>query len=242
MKIPENQIFLENVDLSRIAASPTQEQIGREIDEIIQGIGNHKYLRGYVHLRHPKLCEFSILSPIIQQICDNLLLKNYWAAVALTNFLFEASIKYALIYLDCQPIGCKLDEIHAMSLKKYANQDLIPNLNRCRTLNILSKDDVKRLQLLAQRFRNPFSHADLPQVANSSPCDTMKMYVFSLDGNMESVEQTLNWKKTPIFLFHHAGEYIKVNAEGYFFTIMHYVNKLDLLITEKIKKENIKVK
>lgn len=239
MKIPENQIFLKDINLSRIATSPTQEQIGREIENIIQGVGEHKFIREYIRLRHPKLCEFSFLSPIIQQICDNLLLKNYWAAVALTNFLFEATIKYALIYLDCQPIGCKLDEIHATSLKKYANQDLIPNLNRCRTLNILSKDDVERLKLLAQRFRNPFSHADLPQIANTSPCDTMKMYVFSLEKQEEPVEHTLDWKKTPIFLFHHAGKYIEVNAEGYFLTIMHYVDKLDLLITKKIESEKI---
>lgn len=237
MEIPIENLFISNIDLSRIANTPDEKQIQSIVEEKIRHFNTHPLQHELLSIRNPKLEELQMLTPIISQICENLLLENYFAAIALTNMLFEATFKYTLVHLERQPEGSKLDEIFRKSLQQYQNNGLEKNLNKCRQKGYITKEDCIRLKKLGELYRDPFSHANFSHIGEKEGYDDFPLFFINLSNPEEVSQQSVKVSQVPFFSIKRSEIYAENTAFGYFGTIMHFVNLLDEKISLSIKKE-----
>lgn len=235
MKGDEN-LFIEDVNLYRIANQLTSDEVNQLMQKNVWGICNHPNKKELLALRNPQLGELRLLSPIIQQICDSLLMANNYAAVALTNMLFEATIKFFLIFIE-RSRNEYFENMFTQPLLQYESKDLRQLLNCCKTKGYITKDDWKRLDRLTEIFRNPFSHAQFSHSGEVDGRTEYEMHWFSVDTMEEKRSAKSELEKMPILYMNRCTMYVDANALGYFATIMYYVDKLDLLISESIEKE-----
>ena len=231
----DEHLFLD-VNLHRIANHVSPEDVEHLMQKNVWGICNHPNKKELFAIRTPNLGELRILTPIIQQICDCLLTENNYAVVALTNMLFEATFKFSLVYLE-RSRDENFENLFTSSLQQYEGKNLRDLLKCCKRKGYISKDDWKRLDRLAELFRNPFSHARFSHSGEVDGNTECEMHFFSLSTIEERKVAKFGLENVPFLYMKRCSKYVDANAFGYFATIMYYVNKLDLLISESIEKE-----
>ena len=231
------QLFIKDVNLARIANPCSQDDINKELGMILDKFNHSKFQRELLAIRNPNLYGLNILNPIIKQICDNLLIGNNYAAIALTNLLFEATMKFALIFLNPNLHVTSYDKIHSEAIKKFDDNALEQNINACKSRGYISKEDCKRLNELARVFRNPFSHASFSKKISEITNDGMMIFGRAPISHLDEMEfKEVKIAEMPIFYMSYLQKYVDINAMGYFGTIMYYVDKLDLLISKQFDK------
>ena len=232
-----DQLFIKDIDLARIANPCSQDDVNGELNFVIDKFNNCKFQRELLAIRNPNLYGLNILNPIIKQVCDNLLIGNNYAAIALTNMLFEATMKFVLIFLNTDPNATSFDKLHSDAIKKFDDNILEQNINACKSLGYITKEDCKRLNELARVFRNPFSHASFSKKISDITNDGMMKFGRAPIKRLSELEfKDVRIADMPIFYMTQLQKYVDLNAMGYFGTIMHYVDKFDLMITEQIDK------
>ena len=235
------QLFVKDVNLARIANPYSQEEFEVELKQTLSKFNSAKFQRELLAIRNPNLGELQILSPIIKETCDNLLLDNNFAAIALTNMLFEAMIKFSLIFLNTDYSAGGIDKIHKDAIYKYDDNDLEKNINACKTQGYITKEDAKRLKKLARIFRHRFSHASFSKKISEVTNDGMMKFGLAPLENLSQIEwRDVKVADMPLFYMFPLKRYVDMNALGYFGTIMYYVEKLDLLITkQQMEKQHV---
>lgn len=231
------QLFIKDVNLARIANPCSQDDLNKELRMVLDKFNHSEFQRELLAIRNPNLYGLNILNPIIKQICDNLLIGNSYAAIALTNMLFEATMKFALIFLNPNLNVTSYDKIHSDAIKMFDDNALEQNINACKSRRYISKEDCKRLNELARVFRNPFSHASFSKKISELTNDGMMKFGRAPISNLNEMEfKDVKIADMPIFYMSYLEKYVDKNAMGYFGTIMYYVDKLDLLISKQFDK------
>ena len=232
-----DQLFIKDINLSRIANPCSQDDINKELKIVLCKFNNAKFKRELLAIRNPKLYGLNILNPIIKQVCDNLLIGNNYAAIALTNMLFEATIKFTLIFLNPNSHAASYDKIFSEAIKKFDDNNLEQNINACRTLNYITKEDCIRLKELAGVFRNPFSHASFSKKVSKIANDGMMKFGRAPISRINEIEfKDVKIADMPDFYMKQLEKYVDVNALGYFGTIMVYIDLFDQKINEMYEK------
>lgn len=228
-----DQLFIKDINLTRIANPCSQDDFNKELGIVMENFNKIKYQRELLAIRNPKLYGLNILNPIIKQICDNILIGNNYAAIALTNMLFEASIKFTLIFLNPNPHAGAYEKIFSKAIKQFDDIDLEQNINACKTRGYITKEDCKRLKDLANAFRNPFSHASFSKKVSEFTNDgTMKFGRVPISKISEIEFRDVKIAEMPDFYMKKLEKYVDANAMGYFGTIMHYVDLFDKKIND----------
>lgn len=222
-----------NIDLTRIARHMDDAKQAEVLQELLNRVSANKSRYDLFSLYQCELGEMRILHPLIREICTNLLMENYYAAVALTNMLFEATMKFGLIYLKAD--GRTLDDvesfedIHKEEVSNYDDQDLEQNINACKRAGFITKDESKTLKDLSKLFRNNLSHASFSKMASGVKG---KFYLGRLSDLSHMEEQDMEISNIPIFYMQYLNQFVQHESKWYFYTIMHFVEKFDKMITD----------
>lgn len=232
-----DQLFIKDVNLSRIANPYSQDDINKELEIVLSKFNSSKFQRELLAIRGPKLYGLNILNPIIKQICDNLLIGNNYAAIALTNMLFKAAIKFTLIFLNPDSHAASYDKLFSAAIKQYDDNNLEQNINACKTRGYITKEDCKRLKKLAIVFRNPFSHASFSKKVSEITNDGIMKFGRAPISMINEIEfKDVKIADMPDFYMKQLEKYVDVNALGYFCTIMHYIDLFDQKINKLFEK------
>ena len=232
-----DQLFIKDINLARIANPCSQDDINKELKIVLAKFSNSKFQRELLAIRNPKLYGLNILSPIIKQICDNLLIGNNYAAIALTNMLFEAAIKFTLIFLNPDSHVDSYDKIFSTAIKQYDDNNLERNINACKTRGYITKEDCKRLKELANVFRNHFSHASFSKKVSEITNDGIMKFGRAPISMINEIEfKDVKIADMPDFYMKQLEKYVDENALGYFGTIMYYVDMFDQKINYLFEK------
>lgn len=229
----DEHLFIENVDISRIVCHTDCQDIISYLQNNIETICNHPNLRELLLIRNPKLGELRLLKPLIQQICDSILIGNNFAAVALTNMLFEATFKFFLVYME-RTRNESLDKMFVESLQRYEDKELRQLINYCKSKGYITKDDCKRLTRLSILFRNAFSHASFSHSGEVEGKSQGEMHLMSITTLEHQGVISFDIDSIPFIYMMRCSKYVDSNAFGYFATIMHFVDKFDQMITTSI--------
>lgn len=193
--------------------------------------GNLTYSETNKILISIKYCKLNVLNDlkyIIPEICDCLIIRANQAAITLTNHLFENMLKRALMTWDSRGKQVcsddNLNEAFKQEVDNYDNKDIEPNINKCRSKGLLSKEETKRLVYLKNRYRNPFSHASYSQLFKDT---STTIYKGSYNNPSEIKEETIDISNVPMYQLIAQKQFADFNAFGYFIEIYSYIDKLD---------------
>jgi hypothetical protein len=131
-----------------------------------------------------KLHEMVELTGLRNEIVNCLLLELYQAAIFCTNHFLERLIKVALIknhtagynYLQPEMYNQKIEE----SKKLFDSLTLHKSLECAFKKDLISVEEMKELSELRKKMRNPYSHAEIAKINETSPA-TFKGFMFNLD-------------------------------------------------------------
>ena len=226
-----------DIDLTRITRHMDNEKQTEVLQELLNRISANESRYDLFSLYQCEFEEMRLLLPLIREICINLLMGNYYAAVTLTNMLFEATMKFGLIYLKAD--GRTLDDvesfedIHKEEVSNFDDQDLEKNINACKRAGFITKDEAKTLRDLSKFFRNPLSHASFSKMALGVKG---KFFLGRLSDPSHIEERDMEISNIPIFYMQHLNQFVKHESKFYFYTIMHFVEKFDKMISESFHK------
>lgn len=113
-------------------------------------------------------CGWIEIQPIRWEVCKCLLFGLPQAAITLTNFYVEALLKDALVVhhqdLSIRDTGMPLvDELNASFVKgkkEFGKKNLKQTIAAAHDAGLISDAEKKQLELIRERFRNAYSHAD----------------------------------------------------------------------------------
>jgi hypothetical protein len=206
----------------------SDEKVEECLDIIKNRIVLNDNTRLLVFIKYGELHVLNSLKPIIAEICDCLIIRNTQAAITLTNHLFENVLKQALIIWDSQ--GRTLNDVQQIEklfeheVEEYDNRDLEPNINKCKSKGLISKDESNRLKKLKDIYRNSFSHASYSRLFKNA---STIMYSASYKNPTDIKEESVAISKVPFLYLRAQEEFAKQNAFHYFTEIYTFVNDMD---------------
>jgi hypothetical protein len=106
--------------------------------------------------------NINVLDPIRIEICKCISIGCFQAAITLTNFLFETSLKTSLVYRDLIPkklTGKAYNENFSLAMDLYDHKHLYETIELAFNKNLLKEDQKQELENYKNKFRNPYSHA-----------------------------------------------------------------------------------
>ena len=186
-------------------------------------------------IKQKQLVSLKPIKFVVNEVCDCLVKKQEVAAFTLTNYLFEASLKTALIYWES---GGKLIEdlkdfenLYRKGTKKYLGKDLYKVIEAAKRSNLITSEEGESLLFSLNHFRNPFSHASNNAEISSSLIESfdesMSLSKISVSGN-------------PILYFDYQERYMRRRAYHYFMELYSYILKWDKMINELRSRNNTK--
>lgn len=184
--------------------------------------------KSLIFIKYGKLNVLNGLKSIISEICNCLIIGNTQAAVTLTNHLFENSLKQTLITWDSQGKQFndtqRIDETFKDEVEAYDDKDIEPNINKCKSKGLITKDEAKRLIELKNIYRNSFSHASYSKLFKNA---STVMYSGSLKNPKEIKEETADISKVPLLYLLAQEQFAKSNALNYFLEVYEFIDKMD---------------
>lgn len=216
----------ETITLPTITKDEVKNAILGLID--INQILNNKDYWILFAIKKERLDLLNSLNPIIHQICDCLIINANIAAITLTNFLIERTLKLGIIikegngktYENDAPIDCVFkDEIN-----NFDDKEMEQTINKTKTIGLITKDESKILKRFKSKFRNPFSHANFQKILDGS---TTKLFKMSLSNPADFKEETANLSNTPLLQECGLPEYCKIQSFNYFVEIFAIALKID---------------
>lgn len=184
-------------------------------------------------IKKEKLLTLKPIKFVVNEVCDCLVKKQEVAAFTLTNYLFEASLKIALIYWES---GGKLIEdlknfenLHRKGTKKYLGKNLFKVIGTAKRSKLITSEEEESLLFFLNHFRDPFSHASNNAEISSSTIDSfdesMSLRKISVSGNS-------------ILYFDYQERYMRGKAYHYFMELYSYILKWDKMISELRHRNN----
>lgn len=213
-----------------------QETIDRNVAEsIISLVKDEKSLQLITNLKIKRLSVLKMLSPIVEQICDCLYFQHNYAALTLTNYLFEAMIKLSLILHTGKEKALSGDnsfeEIYSEYIEEYKSGDLHPNIEKIYKLGMITTLQRDRLLDLKDLFRNPFSHFSGNSYINNTSTD---IYCGDLkDPQLNIVKKTIKVDSIPKFMVDARLNFMQKYSLSYFCEIHNYL----ILLDEQLQKD-----
>lgn len=139
----------KNINLKYSVKGFSDAKATEYLEELRNRIVVNDYTRSLIFIKYGKLNVLNGLKPIISEICDCLIIGNAQAAITLTNHLFENSLKQTLITWDSQGRRFndseRIDETFKQEVEDYDNRDIEPNIKRCKSKGLITKDEAERL-------------------------------------------------------------------------------------------------
>lgn len=186
-------------------------------------------------IKQKQLVSLKPIKFVVNEVCDCLVKKQEVAAFTLTNYLFEASLKTALIYWESggKPIEDLKDfeNLYRKGTKKYLGKDLYKVIEAAKRSNLITSEEGESLLFSLNHFRNPFSHASNNAEISSSLIESfdesMSLSKISVSGN-------------PILHFDYQERYMRRRAYHYFMELYSYILKWDKMINELRSQNNTK--
>lgn len=228
-----------DIDLTRISQHMDDEKQAEVLQELVNRVSHNKSRYDLFSLYHCKLGEMRLLQPLIKEICVNLLMENFYAAATLTNMLFEATMKFALIYMNTNGRTLadvqSIEDIHKQEVADFDDQDLEQNINACKREGFITKEESKTLKDLNKQFRNPLSHGSFSKLASGIKG---KFCLFNISNSEVVQEQDMEISHIPIFYMQYLNQFVNQESQFYFYTIMYFVDKFDKMIADSFKSKN----
>lgn len=223
----------KNIDLKYSATSFSDTKVTKYLEELKSRITINNRTRSLIFIKYGKLNVLNELKSIISEICDCLIIGNGQAAITLTNHLFENSLKQTLITWDSQgkqfDVSKRLDDVFKNEVETYDDKDIEPNINKCKSKGLVTKDEAKRLIELKNIFRNPFSHASYSKLFKDA---STTIYSGGLENPADIKEETVDISKTPFLYLLAQEQFAQKNAFLYFLEIYEFIDKMDQKLLE----------
>lgn len=130
---------------------------------------NMDMLEPFYNFRFFLFCQQEFL---IDEILNCLLLGFNQASIFTTNHLLEKILKVSLIRKHTEGILIRNPEFNTKlseAIKKYDNQALHKNIQSAFELKILTQEERNNLLELKNKFRNPYSHAQILPILKDFP-------------------------------------------------------------------------
>ena len=104
------------------------------------------------------------LDPVRDEICKCIICGLYQAAIVLTNYLLEDTLKVALVsqevILDKDRPKKDLCDLFDKATRDLSGKPLWETSKKAREKGIISEEEKQLIDKLRSEFRNPYSHAD----------------------------------------------------------------------------------
>jgi len=217
-----------NINLKYSVKRLSDEKIATYLNEIKSKIILNDNTRELICV---KCCELNVLNglkSIIEEICDCLVLGNNQAAITLTNHLFENTLKQVLITWDSEgrqiQQNLPIDETFKNEVEEYDKKDMEPNINRCRSKGLITKEEAKRLIDLKNLYRNSFSHASYSTLFDGA---TTTLYIGDLSGLTNIKKERVSISKVPFLSLSAQKTFADKQAKRYFIEVYEFIDNMD---------------
>lgn len=211
----------------------SDEKVNEYLDEIKKRIELNEYTRILIFIKYGKLNVLNWIQSIISEACDCLIVGNSQAAITLTNHLFENTLKQVLITWDSQgrqfDDTTRIDDTFKDEVEAYDDKDIEPNINKCKSKGLITKEEAKRLIELKNIYRNSFSHASYSKLFKNA---STVLYSGSFKNPTEIKEETAMISKVPFLYLLAQEQFAKENALAYFLEVYEFIDKMDRKLLE----------
>ncbi|TRW22398.1 hypothetical protein FMM05_18010 [Flavobacterium zepuense] len=191
---------------------------------------NHEKLFPYREFESPIFCN---LTGLMNENFTCLMFDNFIASITVSNHILERMIKLTLIYNKSLHAD-KATSIAAYN--QYQGKPLGKNIEACRNLNIISKQEYDHLkQIVNDVMRNGFSHSEFEKVIGDIPYVT-KGYQGSFHSReIKEVEiDRRHFVSLSQMMMH---DFAKQNAFEYYKYLRYLLSELEKRLLEKTKMD-----
>lgn len=222
-----------------ILPSVTEDEIKNTLMELIapNKMPQKEKISMIVGFKKMKFALLRSLNPVVSQICDCLLIGAHVAAMTLTNFFVERTLKLAIILKEGNGKTYNgeipLDQLFKEEIDKYDEKEMGQTINKAKSLGVITKQESKFLEECRKKYRNPFSHAECLAIFNGVKT---KIYETSLTNPTEMKESTVDLSYTPLFQEWGLPQYCKKHAFNYFIEIFALAHQIEERLRELYPK------
>ncbi|MBQ9671224.1 MAG: hypothetical protein IJV34_00040 [Prevotella sp.] len=221
-----NNTYIFNVKGKKLEKSIIEEAINASMSKVIK---NETILQLLTNLKLKSLSHLKMLHPIVVEICECLYLGHNYAALTLTNYLFESMCKMSLIlYFGKDKVFVEFNDFEKSykdDIAEFSDKVLHNNIEKLCAIGMINQWEKDRLLDLKDLYRNPFSHS-----SDNDYTKNAQKEVWSVDfGNPKFEEQhkIVGVDSNPYFLMETRLSFMKENAIPYFCEIHNYLMALD---------------
>ena len=137
----------KNINLKYSVKGFSDAKATEYLEELRNRIVVNDYTRPLIFIKYGKLNVLNGLKSIISEICDCLIIGN-----AQTLITWDSQGRR---FNDSE----RIDETFKQEVEDYDNRDIEPNIKKCKSKGLITKDEAERLIKLKNIYRNTFSHA-----------------------------------------------------------------------------------
>lgn len=218
----------ETIMIPTVTEVEVKETLAKLVDS-----SNMPYISKLIGIKKIKFSFMRSLNPIVDQVCDCLLINADIAAITLTNFLIERTLKLAVIIKEGKGKtyngDIPLDQVFKEEIEMYDNKKMEQIINRGKSLGIITKEESEFLKGYRVKYRNPFSHAELGAILTGV---TVTTYEASLSNPTDMVEKKASLSTTPLFQDWGLVQYCKKHSFAYFIEIVVLAHKIEERLQE----------
>ncbi|MCX2680752.1 hypothetical protein OOZ15_12435 [Galbibacter sp. EGI 63066] len=204
-----------------------------ELNEIFENGLNIKYEQFKRYFYEINLFMFKELEYNISESINCLIIGANIASITNTNLILERALKLALIQYEvgklCDYNDKKIINEYIEADKKYSNEPMGKNIQKCKKYKILSEEEAKELRKYKLKFRDGFSHF--------TPSNILKgennLTFISLPIKNSELDKSL---KMPNFQSAEVRQFAINNAEEHLKYVLGIINHLQHKVLEKYKE------
>lgn len=222
----KNNAYILSIKGEHIEQNVIEEAIANAKARVVK---DENVLQLITNLKLKKLSLLKMLHPIVNEICDCLYLNHKYAALTLTNYLFEAMVKMSLILYhgkDNVLVGNhNFEDAFKEEIQKYNKGKLHANLELLFKDRLISENEKERLLDLKDLFRNPFSHSSDNDYIEGTTTDI-------IIGDFNDPEHKVEYKRIgvnsiPELLVQTRLEFMRKTCLAYFCEVHTFLTLLD---------------
>lgn len=207
-----------------------EENAKEDFNEFVEGIKYDDKVRQCLSIKKCNLSVLNTLKCIVSEICDCLIIDANQAAITLTNNLLENLLKQSLIMWDSKGKELKglglLDTTFENEIREHGDSNLEPNINKCKSKGIISKNEAEQLKSFKVDYRNSFSHASVPNLLEGETVQIRRKLINISELSLSTIEN-VDISKMPDVRGELQQFFSNDNALRYFIEVHNYVNEID---------------
>lgn len=192
-----------------------------------------------VSVKHIKLNGLRPLKSIIDEICDCIILNKQCAAITLTNYLLEATLKLSLILWKAheKPFDNtkSFEAIYENEVKLFIGKEMSKNIASALEEKLIDEEEKDDLEEMMIEYRNHIDHA-----SNNTIIRNARTMVATWDLRTNKTNENLNAKITgnPMLYISAQIEFMRECAYNYFMHVVSYILKWDKMLHERYEQCN----